>query len=103
VSKARLVITAVVVEGRQIREVSGAYGVARFWIYELLARNRAEVRQRSSRSPAGRTATRLRSRPRQRACVQAFSPSTLPNKRKSLINKRRSDLGLHVIRDAVAL
>ena len=28
VSKARLVITAVVVEGRQIREVPGAYGVA---------------------------------------------------------------------------
>ena len=41
-SKARLVITAVVVEGRPVREVSAAYGVARSWIYELLARYRAE-------------------------------------------------------------
>jgi transposase InsO family protein len=42
VSKARLVITAVVVEGRPVREVSAAYGVARSWIYELLARYQAE-------------------------------------------------------------
>jgi transposase InsO family protein len=42
VSKARLVITAVVVEGRPVHEVSAAYGVARSWIYELLARYRAE-------------------------------------------------------------
>jgi transposase InsO family protein len=42
VSKARLVITAVLVEGRSVREVSAAYGVARSWIYELLARYRTE-------------------------------------------------------------
>jgi hypothetical protein len=42
VSKARLVITAVVVESRPVREVSAAYGVARSWIYELLARYRSE-------------------------------------------------------------
>jgi transposase InsO family protein len=42
VSKARLVITAVVVEGRPVREVSAAYGVARSWIYELLVRYRSE-------------------------------------------------------------
>jgi transposase InsO family protein len=42
VSKARLVITAVIVEGRSVREVSTAYGVARSWIYELLARYRKE-------------------------------------------------------------
>ena len=41
-SKARLVITAVLVEGRRVGEVSAAYGVARSWIYELLARYRAE-------------------------------------------------------------
>ena len=41
-SKARLVITAVVVEGRPVREVSAAYGVARSWIYELLVRYRSE-------------------------------------------------------------
>lgn len=37
-SKARLVITAVLVEGRRVGELSAAYGVARSWIYELLAR-----------------------------------------------------------------
>jgi transposase InsO family protein len=42
VSKARLVITAVVVEGRSVREVSAAYRVARSWIYELLERYRSE-------------------------------------------------------------
>jgi transposase len=42
VSKARLLITAVVVEGRPVREVSAAYGVARSSIYELLARYQAE-------------------------------------------------------------
>ena len=41
-SKARLVITAVLVEGRSVREVSAVYGVARSWIYELLARYRTE-------------------------------------------------------------
>jgi transposase InsO family protein len=42
VSKARLVITAVVVEQRPVAEVAAAYGVSRSWIYELLARYRAE-------------------------------------------------------------
>jgi transposase InsO family protein len=42
VSKARLVITAVVVEGRSVDQVSASYGVARSWIYELLDRYRAE-------------------------------------------------------------
>lgn len=41
-SKARLVITAVVVEKRPVREVAAAYGVSRSWIYELVARYRAE-------------------------------------------------------------
>jgi len=42
VSKARLVITAVLVEGRPVAQVAADYGVARSWIYELLARYRAE-------------------------------------------------------------
>jgi transposase InsO family protein len=42
VSKARLVITAVVVEKRPVGEVAAAYGVSRSWIYELVARYRAE-------------------------------------------------------------
>ena len=41
-SKARLVITAVTVERRPDTDVARAYGVARSWIYELLARYRAE-------------------------------------------------------------
>jgi transposase InsO family protein len=42
VSKARLVITAVVVKGRSPSEVAATYGVARSWVYELIARYRAE-------------------------------------------------------------
>jgi transposase InsO family protein len=42
VSKARLVITAVTVEGRKPAEVAAAYGVSKSWLYELLARYRAE-------------------------------------------------------------
>ena len=42
VSKARLVITAVVVEGRSPAEVADGYGVSRSWVYELVARYRAE-------------------------------------------------------------
>lgn len=41
-SKARLVITAVVLEGRKPVEVAKAYGVSRSWLYELLARYKAE-------------------------------------------------------------
>jgi transposase InsO family protein len=41
-SKARLVITAVTIEKRPVSEVARSYGVARSWIYTLLARYRAE-------------------------------------------------------------
>ena len=41
-SKARLVITAVTVERRPVSEVAATYGVARSWVYALLARYRAE-------------------------------------------------------------
>jgi transposase InsO family protein len=41
-SKARLVITAVIVERRPVSEVARSYGVARSWVYALLARYRAE-------------------------------------------------------------
>ena len=41
-SKARLVITAVTIEKRPVSEVARTYGVARSWIYALLARYRAE-------------------------------------------------------------
>src|SRR5689334_18648823 len=41
-SKAGLVVTAVTVEKRPVGEVARAYGVARSWVYTLLARYRAE-------------------------------------------------------------
>ena len=41
-SKARLVITAVVVEGRSQAEVAKAYGVSKGWVSKLVARYRAE-------------------------------------------------------------
>ena len=41
-SKARLVITAVVVEGRPVAQVAADYGVSRQWIYKLLARYQLE-------------------------------------------------------------
>lgn len=41
-SKSRLVITAVVLEGRTPTEVAATYGVSKSWLYELLARYRAE-------------------------------------------------------------
>ena len=75
-SKARLVITAVVVEGRSVGEVSAAYGVARSWIYELLARYRAE----------GDDAFEARSR-RPHA-----SPSALPTGSRELIIQLRREL-----------
>ncbi len=37
-----MIITAVVVEKRPVREVAADYGVSRSWIYELVARYRAE-------------------------------------------------------------
>jgi transposase len=42
VSKARLVITAVVVEGRSQAEVARAYGVSKGWVSKLVGRYRAE-------------------------------------------------------------
>jgi transposase InsO family protein len=42
VSKAKLVITAVVFEGRTQAEVAAAYGVSKGWVSKLVARYRAE-------------------------------------------------------------
>jgi transposase InsO family protein len=41
-SKARLVITAVILEGRSQAEVARAYGVSKGWVSKLVARYRAE-------------------------------------------------------------
>ena len=60
-SKARLVITAIELEGRSVTEVSASYGVSRSWIYELLARYRTEgdaaYEPRSKRRATSPTAT----------------------------------------------
>jgi transposase InsO family protein len=60
-SKARLVITAVVVEGRSQGEVARAYGVSQPWVSRLVARYRAEgeaaFQPRSRRPHTSPTAT----------------------------------------------
>src|SRR3954470_21843858 len=38
----RLLITAVVVENRTVRDVAAQYGVSQSWLFELLARYKAE-------------------------------------------------------------
>src|SRR5665811_2155646 len=38
----RLLITAMIVENRPVREVAVTYGVSKSWLYELLARYRRE-------------------------------------------------------------
>jgi transposase InsO family protein len=61
VSKARLIITAVVVEGRSQAEVSRAYGVSQGWVSRLVARHRFEgddaFEPRSRRPVTNPTAT----------------------------------------------
>jgi transposase InsO family protein len=75
-SKARLVITAVTVEKRPVSEVARSYGVARSWIYTLLARYRAE----------GQAAFEPRSR-RPKTSPSAISPDTV-----ELITRLRKEL-----------
>jgi transposase InsO family protein len=61
VSKARLVIIAVVIEGRSQAEVARAYGVSKGWVSKLVARYRAEgeaaFEPRSRRPNTSPTAT----------------------------------------------
>jgi transposase InsO family protein len=88
-SKARLVITAVTVEKRPVSEVARSYGVARSWIYALLARHRAE----------GEAAFEPRSRrPR-------TSPAAIPDSAAELIAVLRKELagrGLDAGPDTIA-
>jgi transposase InsO family protein len=76
VSKARLVITAVLVEGRSQSEVARAYGVSQGWISRLVARFHRE----------GEAAFEPRSRRPNR------SPSALPQATVDLIHQLRRDL-----------
>jgi transposase InsO family protein len=75
-SKARLVITAVITEKRAVREVARDYGVARSWIYALLARYQAE----------GEAAFEPRSR------RPKSSPRAIPEATADLIVRLRKEL-----------
>jgi transposase InsO family protein len=81
VSKARLVITAVVVEGRSPAEVVAAYGVSKSWLYELLTRYRLE----------GEAAFEPRSR-RPRTSPTATAPATV--ERIAELRKELNEAGL---------
>jgi transposase InsO family protein len=76
VSKARLVITAVVVEGRSQSEVAREYGVSQGWISRLVSRYRLE----------GEAAFQPRSR------RPHTSPARLPQQTTDLIIALRADL-----------
>jgi transposase InsO family protein len=76
-SKARLVITAITVEKRPVTEVVATYGVSRSWLYELLARYRAE----------GETAFEPRSR------RPHTSPGATPPEIVELVLRLRKQLG----------
>jgi transposase InsO family protein len=89
VSKARLVITAVLVEGRSQHEVARAYGVSQGWISRLVARFRRE----------GEAAFEPRSRRPHR------SPTAIPQATVELICQLRRDLarqGLDAGPDTIA-
>jgi transposase InsO family protein len=75
-SKARLVIIAVITEKRAVREVARDYGVARSWIYALLARYQAE----------GEAAFEPRSR------RPKSSPRAIPEATADLIVRLRKEL-----------
>jgi len=79
-SKARLVITAVVLEGRSQADVARAYGVSKSWVSKLVARYRAE----------GNTAFEPRSR-RPNTTPSAIADTTV----ELIINLRRQLVALN--------
>src|SRR3954452_10315089 len=80
-SKARLVITAVEIEGRDVAEVVETYGVSRSWVYELLARYRTEgeaaFEPRSRRPRTSPTAQLPAPRPTTRTQAEKQKPEPL--------------------------
>ena len=88
-SKARLIITAVIVEGRSQREVARAYGINQSWVSRLVARYRAE----------GEAAFQPRSR------RPTTSPTAIPPATVTLITELRDKLttaGLDAGPDTIA-
>jgi transposase InsO family protein len=88
-SKARLVITAVIVEGRSQGEAARAYGVSQGWVSRLVARYRAE----------GEAAFEPRSR-RPKTSPTATSASTVELLVR--LRKRLSEQGLDAGPDTIA-
>ena len=87
-SKARLIITAVVVEGRSQAEVADGYGVSPGWVSKLVARYRAEgeaaFEPRSRRPKTSPTAipeatVELIVRLRKELCESAWTPDPTPS------------------------
>jgi len=88
-SKARLVITAVILEGRTQAEVAATYGVSKGWVSKLISRYRAE----------GESAFEPRSR------RPKTSPRAIPDQVVDLIvrlRKELSDAGLDAGSDTIA-
>ncbi len=88
-SKARLIITAVIIEGRSQHEVARAYGVNQSWVSRLVARYRAE----------GEAAFQPRSR------RPKTSPTAIPRATVALITQLRGKLttaGLDAGPDTIA-
>jgi transposase InsO family protein len=88
-SKARLVITAIELEGRSVADVVSSYAVSRSWVYELLARYRTE----------GDAAFEPRSRRPHK------SPTAIPDSTVELIvrlRKELSEFGLDAGPDTIA-
>ena len=69
-SMARLVITAVKVEGRSKSEVAGEYGISRYWVQQLVKRYESEGEAAFEPRSRGRTIHRARAtwRLRTRSC-----------------------------------
>jgi transposase len=87
-SKARLVITAVVIEGRSQGEVARAYGVSQGWVSRLVARYRAE----------GETAFEPRSRrPRTSPAAVAETTVELIVRLRKELSGQGLDAGPHTI------
>lgn len=87
-SKARLVITAVIVEKRAVGQVVAEYGVSRSWVYELLARYKSE----------GEAAFAPRSR------APRTSPSATPEQTVQLVldlRKKLTEQGLDAGADTI--
>ena len=87
-SKARLVITAVVIEGRSQSEVARAYGLSQPWISRLVARYRIE----------GEAAFEPRSR-RPKSSPSATTPEVveLALRLRKELTKQGLDAGAHTI------